>query len=349
MKLLKSLNNVSGTLPCVMNTKTTPLIFAVILFLLIRLTNDVPMGHNYFLHSWQFIVIEVTGVTVSSYLCYFLAKKWCMLCMKHRLNIFLEYPVMIAMPTVLTLGVMKLSHDTDLLSELYDLIIPLTIAALTTTGMYLSLKNNYIEKLYATSRLKEQEARNAKTEAELKLLRAQFHPHFLFNMLNTIYFTIDDNNQKARDTVEHLSNLLRSQLYEGEGTVAIEREIAALESYVTLYRLRFGDSTEILSDIDHNYGTDQIYPHMLLPLVENAFKHSGGNPIKIVIVLKRFPNIMELTVRNTISSEPAYASHTSGLGLTNLIKRLELLYNGRYELINEKTEDAYSASLKIEL
>lgn len=332
-----------------MNTKTTPLILAAILFLLIRLTNDVPMGHNYFLHSWQFIVTELIGVTVSSYLCFFLGKKWCMLCMKHHLNIFLEYSVMILLPTALTLGVMKLSHNSDLLSELYNLIIPLTIVALTIIGMYLSLKNNYISNLYATSRLKEQEAKNAKTEIELKLLHAQFHPHFLFNMLNTIYFTIDDNNQKARDTIEHLSNLLRAQLYEGEGTVAIEREVAALESYVTLYSLRFGDSTEILSDIDHSYGTDQIYPHLLLPLVENAFKHSGGDHIKIVIVLKRFPNIMELTVRNTISSKPTSSSQTSGLGLSNLRKRLELLYHGRYKLINEKTEDSYNSSLKIEL
>ena len=176
----------------------TPLMFAFVLFLLIRFTNDVPMSAHYLSHSWKFIGIELAGIIIGCFLCDFLARKWMKYTLRKHLNVFLEYSVVIFVPVGFCILIMGMSHDVSLMKELPDLVIPVVITALTSIWLYLDAKNQYLGNLYAESRIHEQEARQARIEADLKLLRAQFHPHFLFNMLNTIYFTIDEENVKAR-------------------------------------------------------------------------------------------------------------------------------------------------------
>lgn len=215
--------------------------------------------------------------------------------------------------------------------------------------LYLMLKNNCLDKLYSKAKLREQEAKNAEKETELKYLRLQFQPHFLFNMLNTIYFSIHEDNECARDMVEHLSNLLRFQLYHKDGEVPINREISALESYIAICRMRFGDLIEIAISIDNRYDSDKIHPYLLLPLVENAFKHSGGKPWKVDVRLRRDAGIVELSVVNSISENEGNRESPHGLGLANLKKRLELLYPDKHKLIQTKTNHNYSSFLKIEL
>lgn len=329
---------------------TTPLLFAAILFLLIRLANDLPMRANYFSHSWQFIAIELAGVIAGSFVCDYFARKWIGFSMRMHISALEEYAVVIMVPIGLCVIVMAFSHDVSLWTEIPDLVIPIVITGLMSIWLYLTMKSQILNKLYAQSRLREQEARQARAEADLKLLRSQFHPHFLFNMLNTIYFTIDEDNAKARDTVENLSNLLRMQLYEGEGEVAIEREISALESYLELCRVRFGDSMDITAQIAVDCGLVEIHPHLLLPLVENAVKHSGGTPRSVCVKLIKVGNIVELSVENTVSMRKVRPQkEESGLGLSNLRKRLDLLYPERFELIIEKSEHKFKAYLKLEL
>ena len=327
----------------------TPLLFALVLFLLIRLTNDVPMRTHYLSHSWQFIGIELAGIVIGCFLCDFLARKWMRYSMRRHLFAVVEYSAVILIPVCFCISIMAMSHDVSLMTELPDLVIPVVITALTSIWLYLDAKNQYLGNLYAESRLREQEARQARIEADLKLLRSQFHPHFLFNMLNTVYFTIDEDNVRARETVENLSNLLRSQLYDGNGTVLLEREISALNSYIELCRMRFGDSLHIDSKINVEGNNDEIHPHLLLPLVENAVKHSGGNPRWIKVRLIREKDTVKLFVENSVSDYKAFPEEESGLGLSNLSKRLTILYPERFELTTEKCGNKFKSSLKLEL
>lgn len=327
----------------------TPLLYAVILFLLIRLTNDLPTGTNYLSHSWQFMTIELTGVTVGCFLCWYLSQKWIKFSVIQHINPVTEYAIVILVPSGLALSIMMLSHDNPLSSEITNLIIPIAVTILMSVLLYSTMKSNHYQILYAESKLHEQEARTAKIESDLRLLRAQFHPHFLFNMLNTIYFTIDENNENARSAVEHLSNLLRSQIYEGEGPVSLERELSALDSYLELSRMRFSDSLEIITNIDRCLTNDYIHPHLLLPMVENAFKHSGGNPRRISINLVKEGCILDFLVENTISLRDKKNENESGSGLTNLRKRLALLYPKRFELITKITDNIYTSHLKLKL
>ena len=327
----------------------TPLLFALILFLLIRLTNDVPMRAHYLNHSWRFIGIELAGTIIGCFVCDYLARKWMKYSMQRRFSPILEYSAVIFVPVGFCLFIMGLSHDVTLMKELPDLVIPVVITGMVSIWLYLNAKNQYLSTLYTESIIREQEARQARIEADLKLLRAQFHPHFLFNMLNTIYFTIDEENVKARETVENLSNLLRSQLYEGNGKVLLEREISALNSYMELCRMRFGDSLHIDSKVNVEGNNDEIHPHLLLPLVENAVKHSGGNPRWIKVRLIREKDTVKLFVENSVLDHKAFPEEGSGLGLSNLSKRLSILYPERFELTTEKYDNKFKASLKLEL
>ncbi len=314
---------------------TTPLLFAAILFLMIRLANDVPIKANYFLHSWKFMCIELVGVVGCSFLCYSLIWKWIRFSIERHLAAFIEYAVVLIVPAVMAIAVMALSHEVPLMTEIPDLVIPILITVLMSIWLYLTIKNQYLGKLYAESRL--------------KLLRAQFHPHFLFNMLNTIYFTIDERNEKARETIENLSNLLRLQLYEGNGTISLERELSALTSYLELCKVRFGDSLEIVSNFNVKNEFVEIHPHLLLPLIENAVKHSGGNPRRVAIKLSGNGKLLELSVVNTIAESRNVSKEESGLGLANLKVRLELLYPNRFQLKTEKNETEFNAYLRLNL
>lgn len=313
----------------------TPLLFAVILFLMIRLTNDVPTRSHYFSHTWSFIAIEMAGVIAGCFLCEYLARKWISFSLRHNIGPLLEYGVVILLPAGICVTVMAMSHGVSLASELPDIVIPIVITALMSIWMYLTLKSQLLNKLYVESRL--------------KLLRAQFHPHFLFNLLNTIYFSIDDGNEKARDSVENLSILLRSQLYESDDTVPVEREVSALNSYIELCRMRFGESMEIESTIDIKDEREEIYPHLLLPLVENAVKHSGGKPRRVSIALVQDKNIIELTVKNTVSILRTDPAEDSGIGLANLRNMLQLLYHSKYELRTEISDCEFRSYLKLRL
>lgn len=329
--------------------KLTPLIYAVILFLLIRLTNDLPTGSNYLTHSWRFIAIELSGVLAACYICFYLANRWIKFSLSHRVQPIAEYGLVIMVPSLLSLFVMAASHDISLWKEVPNLIIPVVIVMMMSLGLYVMQKNNLLARMYSEARIREQEMINAKTETDLKMLRAQFHPHFLFNMLNTLYFTIDENNAKARETVEHMASLLRYQLYDKQGTVPIERELQAMESFISLYRTRFEDTVEIISSIDHSFGSDLIYPHLMLPLVENAFKHSGGEKRIICINLTRDINIVELSIENSISEAIDSEKSASGIGLKNIRRILELMYKDRHEFYTRRDSDKYHTYLKIAL
>jgi hypothetical protein len=190
-----------------------------------------------------------------------------------------------------------------------------------------------------------------KLNTELEYLKAQINPHFLFNSINTIYFQIDKQNQTARDTLSSFSDMLRYQLYECNGReVAVEKEVNYLKNYVGLQRMRKDENYSITFSAGDNVRGFSIAPLLLIPFVENAFKHvshfAKGNEIRIE--LSRYETIFRFKVFNTKDSQKQFKDE-GGIGLRNVQRRLELIYNGRHKLNVKDLPESFEVELTLQL
>lgn len=205
------------------------------------------------------------------------------------------------------------------------------------------------EWFFQRERLRQMEVEKLNTE--LEYLKSQINPHFLFNSLNTIFFQIDKNNQHARDTLTKFSDMLRFQLYECNGhAISLEREVGYLRNYVDLQRLRRDERYAIEFMTEGELSDKSLAPLLFIPLVENAFKHvshhtGGGNKVKIVISTK--PDTIQLTVSNTkVDKEPS-PEKAGGIGIKNLVRRLELQYPDRHRLEVDNGKKEFVARLTL--
>ncbi len=189
---------------------------------------------------------------------------------------------------------------------------------------------------------------------ELDYLKAQINPHSLFNSLNTIYGHIDKQNSVARNILLQFSELLRYQLYDcGAEKVCLERELAYIENYVAFQRLR-KDGQLIVTFNRGAIGTGlEIAPLLLVVLIENAFKFVSNFPDKqnkITIGIHTRGHTLYSSFVNTNEPQPdGNGGHSTGIGLANLRRRLELLYAKKYELITSKEPEWYETNLTIDL
>ena len=191
---------------------------------------------------------------------------------------------------------------------------------------------------------------------ELAFLRAQINPHFLFNILNTIYFQIHKENTEARASVEKLSEMLRYQLYEcTSDKIDISRELAYIRNYVAVQKLRMEAGTDLQLKLPAEIGSFMIAPLLILPLVENAFKFISNNKDpsknKLYITISTEPgSVFKVNIQNTynIQDQAEQLQNSSGLGLKNLERRLSLLYPGKYSIINKRSENLYETTLTIQ-
>ncbi len=185
-------------------------------------------------------------------------------------------------------------------------------------------------------------------ETELKYLRNQVNPHFLFNGLNTIYGNIDMKDKKARDILLQFSDLLRYNLYEADvDWVDIEKEANYLQNYVALQRARSDSNLKIDLDISIDDKNTRIAPLLFIPFVENAFKFSTRDDSTnnyINISLNQKNNIVTFHCDNSYEDNGAA---NGGIGYSNVKRRLELLYHGRYTLTISKDEKNYSVHLTL--
>ncbi|MEP6844730.1 MAG: histidine kinase [Panacibacter sp.] len=191
-----------------------------------------------------------------------------------------------------------------------------------------------------------------KLHTELQYLKAQMNPHFLFNSLNSIHFQIDKTNNDARESLQKFSAMLRYQLYEcNADRVPIEKEINYLQHYVDMQRLRKNDHYKIQFTTSPEIKNFNIAPLLLLPFIENAFKHFSAHadkPNYINIQVDKKENVFSFSVINTKdAAAPVYEE--GGIGLKNVERRLELLYDGNHELIIADDPDTFSVLLKIKL
>lgn len=208
----------------------------------------------------------------------------------------------------------------------------------------------YLSKQWYVQREQMRSMQVEKLNTELEYLRAQLNPHFLFNSINTIYFLIDKQNQAARDTLGKFSDMLRYQLYECNAhTIDIEKEIRYLKNYTELQQLRVNENFSVQFACSSQLSGFAIPPLLMLPLVENAFKHVSHyteRKNEIIIQLTVNHPHLRLHISNTKESSVT-RKENGGIGLRNVKRRLDLIYGDHYQLDIEDTIDRYSVTLEI--
>ncbi len=189
-------------------------------------------------------------------------------------------------------------------------------------------------------------------ESQLQLLKAQVHPHFLFNTLNNLYALTLTHSDKAPQVVTHLSDLLRYMLYEcDEKEVPLENEIEVMRKYVELEKLRYGGRIDVSFSCSGELHKNQIAPLILLPFVENSFKYGASEQLDqcwINLHLHVSEDQFAFNLSNS-SGNTAERLSAGGIGLQNIKKRLELIYPGKYQLTINEEEEMYVVKLSMQL
>jgi two-component system LytT family sensor kinase len=205
---------------------------------------------------------------------------------------------------------------------------------------------------YVKLRTAEQQLRIQKQEAELNYLRSQTNPHFLFNTLNNIYSLARDKSELAPESIMRLSKILRFTLYEASGEyISIEQELKIISDYIALEKLRYDESLRINFNYDVEAMNQALPPLLLMPLVENSFKHGASETrahpfVDIHLSVKN--RQLSLVVKNSTGGIDEERSVKENIGLSNLRRQLELLYSD-YNLSVHQDEAVFTATLKINL
>ncbi|HEY4110865.1 sensor histidine kinase [Puia sp.] len=208
--------------------------------------------------------------------------------------------------------------------------------------------------IYNHNRLKKraQQLLIEKQRAELNYLKSQTNPHFLFNTLNNIYSLARDKSDQAPETILRLSKILRYMLYEAGGEyIAIEQELKIIGDYISLEKLRYDDTLRVNFNYDVEDMRQSLPPLLLMPLVENAFKHGASETrhqpfvdIHLTVVRRQ----LAFSVRNSTDGSNGEAKVRENIGLSNLRRQLELLYTD-YTVDVQQRGAEFHATLKINL
>jgi LytS/YehU family sensor histidine kinase len=195
---------------------------------------------------------------------------------------------------------------------------------------------------------------NRQRELEIKSLKTQLNPHFLFNTLNNIYALISFDGEKAQKAIHDLSAMLRFSIYEGDTpTVPLSKELSFLKSYIELMKLRISADYNLQVEISDNIDDSlPIPPMLLLTLVENAFKHGNiGEKESFIKIEIRMDENRELVcyVANSYNVAAAHAGGEGGVGLANVRKQLQLLYPDKSSLNTHEEDGVYAVTLRIRL
>ncbi len=197
------------------------------------------------------------------------------------------------------------------------------------------------------------ELKNKVLEAETMALKAQINPHFLFNAMNNIYALSHIDSTRTGDAILQLSHLLSYVTYEGEkDLVKLEDEVQYIRHFIDLQFLKDDNNSNISVQLQEDFSPLKIAPLLLIPFVENAFKHSNvfdkeNGWVKINLEVR--DSLLYFQVANSVGNQEQMKDKTGGIGLENVKKRLDLLYKGKYILNIEERQDTYNAELQIEL
>lgn len=227
-----------------------------------------------------------------------------------------------------------------------SLLINVTVCILSFL-YYTIIRNRILSQNLIKQNLQLEKVKVEQLESELKLLKSQYHPHFLFNALNTIYFQVDEENKEAKHSIEQLSDLLRYQLYDIEQEVRMEQEINYLKSYIAFQQLRMSDRLILDMNFDSELKEQKIHPLLFQPLIENAFKYVRGE-YRIELGMKLNGNKIQFEIKNSISqTQNTNNKKGDGIGIENLKRRLNLLYPNKHSLEIKKAESMFVVNLTI--
>ncbi|MEJ0104973.1 MAG: histidine kinase [Bacteroidota bacterium] len=319
----------------------------------IRLVTDMSTGYKFWERAWQINAIEVSVVIITTFVSDRLLK-YTIRNFQKKENKFSVRNVTIEFIKILLIGLAILNPVVLLIHYLTndppgwdDIAIANVIVVLFLLLHYAVIRGNTFIKAFVDQKLQLEKIKTDNLETELKFLKAQYHPHFLFNALNTIYFQMDEDVSAAKKSVEKFSELLRYQLYDQQQTVPVSQEIEYLQNFIELQKIRSSEKLKLDVQFDPGLKSQQVYPLLFLPLVENAFKYTGGE-YHLKITAANSDNKIRFNVENSIPADVP-VTNKKGIGLENLERRLELLYPGRHILNIKKEDRTFTASLTLDI
>jgi LytS/YehU family sensor histidine kinase len=298
------------------------------------------VGYNpFWTYGWLSIEI-LGGVLIPFYVFYFLLPK---LFGKHnKLIWYLTAFVFLISYPVITISIVdnfKKIETTDYLSCFLFYLFFAFIGGLFRAFF------KWIEQSKQKDNLEKQNMKS-----ELALLKQQINPHFLFNTLNNVDSLINENNPKASLALNNLSDIMRYMIYDSEREkVPLKEEVAYIESYISLQKLRVANESKITFDLSGNIDSKQIAPMLLITFIENAFKHSSLRKTEnsIIIRLDVLENQINFSCINSLYNSPVKKDESKGIGLELIKKRLELIYPKSYELKIDQNKQNFAVELKI--
>ncbi|WP_115462950.1 sensor histidine kinase [Winogradskyella aurantiaca] len=247
------------------------------------------------------------------------------------LNLFFSNLFFISYPTGINIFIISLV-----------VLVATTLIKLAEDWFYFNTNENELLKL-----------KNRQVETQLSTLKAQINPHFLFNSLNVIYALALEKNEKISNSIIQLSDILRYVLYDTNvDRISISKEIELLKNYIEFQKVRQHDQHKVELSIDLKNLDYQIYPMLLLPLVENAYKHGDldnlQNPGYIAISIHQNNKQFKFEITNSYSDHKNHnMSESSGIGLENIKSNLQLIYPGLHEFIIQETKDTFTVKMII--
>ncbi|WP_147415895.1 sensor histidine kinase [Ulvibacterium marinum] len=197
------------------------------------------------------------------------------------------------------------------------------------------------------------ETEQKRLEMELSLLKNQINPHFLFNSLNSIYIMLGKNLSDGKNMLLQFSELLSYQLYEtGKKRISLKVEFENLENYIHIEGIRHKDLVKVTHNFPKNCGDLVISPMLLLPLIENAFKHGQSSQGYAIAIDSEVTSngVLKFYVENTIAnSKKQKPGHARGIGLANVRRRLELIYPNKHSFVTRQLDSKFTVQLEIQL
>lgn len=233
---------------------------------------------------------------------------------------------------------------------LRGVIIRLVGNAPLVCALFISLK---ALKNWHLRELENEQLTREKANAELQLLKAQIHPHFLFNTLNNIYSFTLTKSPLAAELVQKLSDMLQYMITDCDRSlVPIEKEIQLLQDYIGLEKVRYGERLDIQMHINSKCKNCLVVPLLMIPFVENCFKHGasvmrGKQWMHLIININE--NDLDFNLSNSKPPNAISNKNKNGIGLINVQKRLQLLYPQRHQININSTENTFSVHLKLDL
>ncbi|MDU1891346.1 MAG: histidine kinase [Dysgonomonas sp.] len=328
----------------------SPIILAVICQQAIRLVTDISMDNTFWVtpsqHSVEFIISIPFYYFINWRIHVFQAENTYE--NKDKKGIIREYVLWAFLFLILINIYVIIAHRILNLPEYFRDYMFATVTCVPILLFYYTLiRNEHNKRKLDEQKLEFERLKTAQLETEMKFLKAQYHPHFLFNALNTIYFQVEETNISAKESIEFLSGLLRYQLYDAEEVVTLDDELQFLNTYISFQKLRIEEGIRVDFSEEIDDKKTKIHPLLFHPLLENAFKYVDGE-FSIKIKISQQNNVIVFDIANTIVSYSASEQKT-GIGLTNLKQRLSILYPNKHKLLIDSRQDIFTAALIIEV